>query len=233
MPFQVAFGFGSSFVPYYVFGTVVDDSAALGREWVGILAAFIVLSGAMASIPAAKLANVIGKSAVVSFGAVALTLSCSMFFFFSDRALGTWTGIIPLLLLYGVGRGIWENTNKAVMADFYAEDKDSCISAFAASSFFTGYASAMGYFVFPYSSRTGMAGVCVFSGILGLICYRLAFIVHRHLQHSKSIDKNAILKTQYRAHLLREKVGIRQAYATNSSSRSPSMSHSQESMSYI
>jgi hypothetical protein len=31
LPYQVAFGFVSSFVPFYVFGTIVADSDVLGK----------------------------------------------------------------------------------------------------------------------------------------------------------------------------------------------------------
>jgi hypothetical protein len=32
LPYQIAFGFASSFVPFYVFGVIVGDSDTLG-EW--------------------------------------------------------------------------------------------------------------------------------------------------------------------------------------------------------
>jgi hypothetical protein len=51
-----------------------------------------------------------------------------------------------------------ENTNKAVIADFFADSPDIATSAFAATMFFNGYAAAMGYFVFPSISRLDMAG---------------------------------------------------------------------------
>jgi hypothetical protein len=49
----------------------------------------------------------------------------------------------------------------------------------------------------------GMAGICVGFGILGLVCYRLAFYVNQQIAQSRSIDKNAILKAHYREHLAR------------------------------
>jgi hypothetical protein len=45
LPFQIAFGFTSSFVPYYILGTVIADSDSLGSTYVGLLSAIIVLTG--------------------------------------------------------------------------------------------------------------------------------------------------------------------------------------------
>jgi hypothetical protein len=61
IPFQISFGFASSFVPYYIFGTVINGSKVLGSTYVGLLSAVIVLTGACMSIPSAALANKIGK----------------------------------------------------------------------------------------------------------------------------------------------------------------------------
>jgi hypothetical protein len=49
VPFQLAFGFASSFVPYYIFGTVISDSENLGTTYIGVLSAVVVFSGAMRS----------------------------------------------------------------------------------------------------------------------------------------------------------------------------------------
>ena len=75
LPFQLAFGFASSFVPYYggnlftfksyyctstslffcktVFGTLVPDT--VGKTYIGFLSAIIVLTGAAMAIPASAL----------------------------------------------------------------------------------------------------------------------------------------------------------------------------------
>lgn len=57
IPFQIAFGFASSYVPFYIFGTVIGDSDSLGGTYIGLLSAIIVLTGAIIAIPASKVAN--------------------------------------------------------------------------------------------------------------------------------------------------------------------------------
>ena len=191
LPFQVAFGFASSFVPYYVFGTVIDDSPKLGSEWVGLLSAVIVLTGSAMALPSAWAANKFGKPLVMSLGGLCLTVTGLVFFMFTDEQLGTWDAILPYLVIYGMGRGIWETINKAVIADFYASNPDTCTTAFAAATFFNGYASAMGYFTFASLSRLDMAGVVAISSFLSLLCYEGAFLSEKRRQVMVARDEVA------------------------------------------
>jgi hypothetical protein len=107
LPFQIAFGFTSSFVPYYIFGTVIAGSANLGGTYVGLLSAVIVLTGAATAIPAAWAANKFGKPIVMSVGGFCLAFAGFMIFFMTDAQLGVWGAIVPYLIVYGVGRGTW------------------------------------------------------------------------------------------------------------------------------
>ena len=107
LPFQIAFGFASSFVPYYVFGTVIAGSTTLGGTYVGLLSAVIVATGASMAIPAAWLANKVGKPVVMSVGGLCIAFAGFAFFIVSNETLGTWGMIIPFLVIYGMGRGTW------------------------------------------------------------------------------------------------------------------------------
>lgn len=100
----MAFGFASSFVPYYVLGTVIADSDSLGTTYVGLLSAVIVATGASMAIPAAWAANKYGKPLVMTVGGTCLALAGFAFFVLSDAQLGTWALIIPYLVVYGIGR---------------------------------------------------------------------------------------------------------------------------------
>ncbi len=94
-----------------------------------------------------------------------------------------------------------ENTNKAVIADFWVDRADDSTNAFAAATFFNGYASAIGYFVFPFVARRGMVNTVVVSSLFGLVCYLFAF----RAQEVKAVEmpedeKKALLKRQYWEH---------------------------------
>lgn len=178
IPFQIAFGFASSFVPYYVFGTVIAGSEALGSTYVGLLSAIIVLTGASMAIPSAWLANKAGKPVVMTIGGICLAFAGFAFFIFSDETLGTWGMIVPFLVIYGMGRGTWENTNKAVIADLFADTPDLSTSAFAAISFSNGFAGAIGYFTFSSMTRLAMAGLVCVTSLIAIVCYLLAAHIH-------------------------------------------------------
>jgi hypothetical protein len=201
VPFQIAFGFASSFIPYYIFGTVIADSSNLGSAYVGLLSALIVLVGASMAIPSAWAANRFGKPIVMTVGGMCLSFTGLALYLFSDSQLGTWILIIPYLILYGVGRGTWENTNKAVIADFWITEPESCTTAFAAASFANGYASAMGYFTFDSVSRLGMAGCVTILSLFGMVTYYAAFLVHEEKRvEVPEEDKKAALRQQYWEH---------------------------------
>lgn len=208
LPFQVAFGFASSFVPYYIFGTVVSGSVHLGPAYVGLFSALIDISGALISTPAAKFANKYNKLLVIIIGGCCFVVMGFSFLVLSDDALGHFIYIVPVLILYGVGRGIWENTNRAVISDFFNDEPDKCTSAFSATSFFNGYAASMAYFSFPYVTRQGMAYTITISALFSILCYQMGFRLHNFVKSAKSIDKKAILQQQYLAHISGKNVDI-------------------------
>ena len=76
----------------------------------------------------------------MSIGGICLAYAGFALFLSSDDNLGTWGMIVPYLIIYGIGRGTWENTNKAVVADLYTETPDLSTSAFASIAFFNGLA---------------------------------------------------------------------------------------------
>jgi hypothetical protein len=76
----------------------------------------------------------------MTIGGFCLAYAGFALFVSSDDSLGTWKMIVPYLVIYGVGRGTWENTNKAVIADLFAKTPDLTASAFASISFFNGLA---------------------------------------------------------------------------------------------
>jgi hypothetical protein len=107
VPYQITFGLVSTFVPYYIYGTVVSDSDNLGEEYVGILSALAVFAGAAVALPAAEMATRHGKHGMMIFGGLCMAMVGMVLYFVKDRALSRWRVIIPYLLIYGTGRGIW------------------------------------------------------------------------------------------------------------------------------
>jgi hypothetical protein len=175
LPFQLAFGFTSAFIPYYIFGTVVVDSPHLGIRAVGVLSSLIVLVGALSAIPAAYMSNMVGKPYVIAIGGACIAIIGLFIFAFSDSSLGMWIAMIPLVSIYGLGRGVWETINKAVFVDFFSDDVDKCAAAFSAATFANGYAAGMGFLAFSFMKREEMAVLLVITSIAALVAYMYAF----------------------------------------------------------
>jgi hypothetical protein len=171
LPYQMAFGFATSLLIYYIFGTIVADSDDLGESYVGLLSAIIVIVGTFMSIPSGQLSAVIGKSPLMVTGGICFSLMGGTLLMASDSTLGTWGGIIPLLCLQGVGRGIWEATNKATVSDLFGSDKKKTSAAFALISFSNGIATAIGFFTFTSLPRLAMASISLGMGIISIISY--------------------------------------------------------------
>ena len=73
-----------------------------------------------------------------------------------------------------------ENTNKAVIADFFQDSNDKCTTAFAATAFFNGYAGALAYFIFLKLPRQGVEYIhlsCVFSSFIVSCVLIFSFII--------------------------------------------------------
>ena len=171
------FGIISTFVPYYVYGIVVANSSTLGGEWVGALSAIITATGAFMGLPAAWLTKMTGKAVPMTIGALATIITGSTVYFYSEEEMGTWGFIVPLLIIYGVGRGTWENTNKAVVAELYTEEPQHIASAFAVVSFANGFTGAIAYFVFPNLESVVLADTVVVFGVLAVACYYLSLTI--------------------------------------------------------
>jgi hypothetical protein len=113
---------------------------------------------------------IVGKPVMMTTGAVCLAYTGFALLIFSDRMLGTWTNILIYLVIFGIGRGVWENTNKAVIADLYVDSKLST-TAFASITFFNGMAGAIGYFCFEHMARLQMAELVMIASLLSIPCF--------------------------------------------------------------
>jgi hypothetical protein len=107
VPFQIAFGFTSSMMTFYILGTVIADSTRLGEAYVGLFSAIVVLAGALMAAPMSKVADQQGKSIVILFGNACL-LGCGLIvLLFTNETIGTWLFMVPFSIIFGLGRGVW------------------------------------------------------------------------------------------------------------------------------
>merc|ERR1711871_202707 len=105
MPYQWAFGIAASFIGFYVFGVIVNQSDQLGDTYVGLLGAIITITGAAMALPYNYISSTLGKEVVMVWGGCCFAFIGFILYFQSDATLGTWAWIIPYFIFMGMGRG--------------------------------------------------------------------------------------------------------------------------------
>lgn len=125
---NVAFGFSAAYVSGHVSDTWVPSAFEKvlpgldGTHLIGLLAASACATAALCCKLFDWLVSRTGsKLPVVAIGAVSFVLTCLLSVVpFGGGGPETWGwGVIVFFLLQGVGRGVYESTNKGIFADFY------------------------------------------------------------------------------------------------------------------
>mmetsp|Transcript_39618 Transcript_39618/g.55020 ORF Transcript_39618/g.55020 Transcript_39618/m.55020 type:complete len:469 (+) Transcript_39618:234-1640(+) len=178
-PTQMAFGFTSSFLTYYVTKDIVNKY--FDEATIPLLASVISGTAAILSLPAGWAATRLGKLPVVGAGLACFILVTLTFMLAEPQTLGRWSVMVPLYVIYGYGRCTFEGQNKAVMADFFPQHGAAWGANVIISS---GGASALGFILFPIMTKTQMALVCLVVSCLALVCYTIANAIHyKEKQH--------------------------------------------------
>ena len=98
----------------------------------------------------------------------------------SNSSLARWGFIVPYFIIHGAARGIWENTNKSVIADYFP-DPEVRETAYAAVYFCNGISAAMGFLFFGLFSRDAKAAVVLVVSIIAGIAYHRSAVLHSHI----------------------------------------------------
>jgi len=179
IPTQLAFAFVASFLGAYVTPDITGK--ALGADANAYIAFFlgqIALVAALVSYAGGKFISATGLQwPMMAMGAGAF--SCVVAPFLISTEVSTYTEVWKVILIYtamGVGRGIFESTNKAVIAGFFPDDAPA---AFANIIWTNGLCSAILYSVFNTMVKTPAgakdAAIISFIAVLcGIVCYFLA-----------------------------------------------------------
>jgi len=182
LPYQLTFGFSSGFIGFYVMKNVVG--ANLGDGYIGLLSALGTLTAVILAWPfeiISKRFSGRGKWYVMVFAAGCFAMVGMPFLLTSnDASLGSWTFVVPYFIVWGAGRGAWESTNKATIAEYFANDpvRDA---AFAAVYFASGLSGAFGYFFYKHMTRFEMATLNTIMPLIALVSYHLSERVNYEL----------------------------------------------------
>jgi MFS family permease len=114
---NLTFGFSAAFMNGYVNAHYVNDSPAFSAAALGFLSAITAVTAGLSAPVFARLSARVGKGWVVFLGSLAfMTIPLCVIFADVDR----WgVGVLLFFVLQGLGRGVYESTNKVVFADFF------------------------------------------------------------------------------------------------------------------
>lgn len=115
---NITFGFGAAWNASYCNKTFISNNPNFGPGFLGVLSALISLIGGVSARGFGLVTPRIGKGPVIFVGAAAFFLIGFLSLIFPDAdSMGFAAIIFPVLM--GMGRGVYESTNKGVFNDFY------------------------------------------------------------------------------------------------------------------
>ncbi|KAJ1433142.1 hypothetical protein B484DRAFT_417924 [Ochromonadaceae sp. CCMP2298] len=181
IPYQLCFGLNAGLINTYINGIVINDYR--GDGYIGLLNGLATLAAVALAAPYAFVSNYGGyggggKWYVMVFGLVCFTFSGLAMLAASDATISQWSFIVPFFLVHGAARGVWENTNKAVIAEYFADPylRDA---AFASVYFASGLAGAVGFLLFEFLSRDALAAVNLGIPLLALVTYHRSYQLYK------------------------------------------------------
>lgn len=159
------FGFSMSYMNGYVTGIVVPFYIENGKSYSGYLLALSATVAGMVTLPSSfgYFADLRSKRYLMVFAPVsfAVVVGLPLCLGFGNVAGSSGWGLVVLFVLQGLGRGVWESTNKAIFLDYFAHDK---VGAGAQIIIQNGGATAVAFFLSAYSPARPTAHDCVTRG---------------------------------------------------------------------
>eukprot|EP00656_Telonema_subtile_P046490 TRINITY_DN5296_c0_g1_i3.p1 TRINITY_DN5296_c0_g1~~TRINITY_DN5296_c0_g1_i3.p1 ORF type:complete len:512 (-),score=149.29 TRINITY_DN5296_c0_g1_i3:66-1601(-) len=174
MGMNVSFGIAAAYMNSYVTGIVL--TFYLGGGYGGYLAAITAATAALLSFPLTNMSLITQKGCgrtldqntqtqfkkgAMVLGPISFALVCFLPIAVGYENLGTWGGLVMLYVLQGVGRGVWEATNKAIFAEYFAYDQ---VGAFSNLIIQNGGASTICFFINAYGHAAPSKSECVADG---------------------------------------------------------------------
>jgi MFS family permease len=138
--FSAVFGFSSAFVNTYVNGEVVP--VALNDTNSIYIGALMSWASAVAAVMSLFFGRYQSKGLILMVGAACFMGVGLFFVILPDPFSYSWTLLLGVYSLQGIGRATFEGTLKAVFADYFCHEKEG---AFANIVVQNGFASAIGY----------------------------------------------------------------------------------------
>ena len=111
-----------------------------------------------------------GKMPLMLIGLAAFMAETLAFWVCDHAAFDRWWELALVYACQGLGRGMYESTNKAIIADMWATGADTA-AAFANVNWTFGVAAAVGFFMFPHMDKSTVASICFVTNVCAAGCY--------------------------------------------------------------
>ena len=116
---------------------------------------------------------------VIQFGSLCFLLSGVVVLSVpNNNELGTWQNILVIKGLYGLGRGVFEGSCRAVYAELFVGNDLS--TAFSAQTLLAGFSGGICYFIYGDLTRDAIASITIVNGILALVMYAILLRTDYH-----------------------------------------------------
>jgi len=174
---NLSFGFSASYVNGYINSTWLDEAlGADGSDFIGFLGAIVCLIATISSVLYGMMSKALGSKVPAVFvgsgcflGIVALSFVQAP----NGKGPAGWGwGIVVFYVLHGLGRGVYESTNKGIFADFFPGQ--NAMGAFANCMMQNTAASSVGFLLGATSRFRAEALVLLGCSILTVPCLLLA-----------------------------------------------------------
>jgi hypothetical protein len=118
-----AFGLCSGYMNGVVNDDFASQSAVFGEASLGTLVAITSLIAAVSAAVFGMLSPLVGHGLLLSLGSIAFaSIPCAVFLGCPNSGNQFWgVGLLSLYVCQGIGRGVYEGTNRAVFAAFFQE----------------------------------------------------------------------------------------------------------------
>lgn len=176
LPFEFSFGLLGALLNGYISPHILaqkqNPSSPLPATYIGYFAGIVAGVACVVSKAGGEFINRTGKKwPVMMLGSLCFGALAGSLLLYSNEDLSNLSAFFAMYALMGVGRGVFESCNKAVISDMFA---DNAPAAFANVVWSSGGSSALGFLVMAKQAREVQAGVAFLSAIAGLTCYLIA-----------------------------------------------------------
>jgi len=169
-PFNIAFGLAIAYLNYDINKGLISDAPpgrGLGIQSVGYAQTILVAAAICSSSCFGFLNHTLGKLLPMMTAGLCWCVWALIILILGFKELQFWSWVIPLYIIFGFGRGVYESTNKALFVDLFGSQTPV---AFGLLSLQVGLGAGTGFAMGTFARNSDALGICTVAlGALGII----------------------------------------------------------------